>query len=157
MSSKTSIEDLIAFAKKERLSAEIVRNLYKYKQPYIKYSKPFNKKQYLETTILIVNGKAVRPTEADVAVCIKYLRDNDTLICRVTVESTVRKYLRGELEISPETKKVTNNQTKSDEEIDELIKQICAKRETIKEQEERKQELRDSIEQNKENNLNIGG
>ena len=60
--SKTSIEELIAFAKKQHMSADIIRKLYSYKNPYKLYKKPFNKTEYLKTTILTINGEEVRPT-----------------------------------------------------------------------------------------------
>ena len=99
-SSKTSIEELIEFAKKEKMSADVIRGLHKYKKPYAVYKKPFSKKQYLEGTILLIDGQEVRPTETDVDKCIEFLKANDSLICDKTVKDTVRKYLRGEIDVT---------------------------------------------------------
>lgn len=99
-SSKTSIEELIEFAKKEKMSADVIRGLYKYKKPYAIYKKPFSKKQYLEGTILLIDGQEVRPTETDVDKCVEFLKANDSLICDKTVRDTVRKYLRGEIDFT---------------------------------------------------------
>ena len=99
-SSKTSIEELIEFAKKEKMSADVIRGLHKYKKLYAVYKKPFSKKQYLEGTILLINGQEVRPTETDVDKCIEFLKANDSLICDKTVKDTVRKYLRGEIDVT---------------------------------------------------------
>ncbi len=100
MKSTTSIEDLITFAKKQHLPAEIVKELYKYKEEYRAYTTPFKKKAYLASTILVINGKEVKPTEQDVETCIRYLKENSALICNKTVKDTIRKYLKGELKIT---------------------------------------------------------
>ena len=98
--SKISIDDLIDFAKKEHMNADVVRGLYKYKKPYAIYKKTFSKKQYLESTILIISGQEVRPTEEDVDNCITYLKSKGSLICDKTVRDAVRGYLKGEIDIT---------------------------------------------------------
>lgn len=104
--SKTSIDDLIDFAKKEKMSADVIRGLYKYKKPYALYKKPFAKKQYLESTTLLIDGQEVRPTEGDVDKCIAYLKANNALISDKTVRDTVRKYLKGEVDITIKTEEL---------------------------------------------------
>lgn len=98
--SKLSIEDLIDFAKKQNMSSDIVRGLYKYKKLYVVYKKPFVKADYLKSTTLIIDGQQVRPTETDVDKCIEYLQANGSLICEKTVKDTVRGYLKGEIDIT---------------------------------------------------------
>ena len=100
MKSKTSIDDLITFAKKKGLSADVIRALYKYKKTYNAYKKPFSKKEYLNSTIFLIDGKEVRPTEQDVDMCIDYLKVNGSLICDKTVSETISKYKRGEVDIT---------------------------------------------------------
>lgn len=99
-SSKTSIRELIEFAKKQEMDAQIVRGLYKYVREYDEYTKSFSKKSYLEGTVLFINGREVRPTEDDVDKCIEYLKSKGSLIYKKGVENTIRKYLKGELSIS---------------------------------------------------------
>lgn len=52
--------------------------------------KPFIRADYLKSTILIINGQEVRPTEEDVDKCVEYLQVNGSLICDKTVRNTVR-------------------------------------------------------------------
>ena len=98
--SKTSIDDLIDFAKKEHMDADVIRGLYKYKKPYALYEKPFSKKQYLESTTLLIDGQEVKPSEEDVDKCVDYLTVMGALVCDKTVRDTVRKYLKGEIDIT---------------------------------------------------------
>ena len=98
MKSKTSIEDLRTFAKKEHLSADIIRGWYKYIKPYKTFTRPVKKKEYLETTFLIIDGEEIRPTEQEVDACIEYLKANGSLICDKTVRTTISQYKRGEIE-----------------------------------------------------------
>lgn len=98
--SKTSIDDLIIFAKKENMDADVIKGLYKYVKPYKSYKKPFAKVDYLKSTILIINGQEVKPTEEDVDKCVEYLQVNGSLICEKTVKDTVRGYLKGEIDIT---------------------------------------------------------
>ena len=84
----------------------------------------FIKADYLKSTILIINGQEVRPTEEDVDKCIKFLESTDSLICDKTVEETVRKYLKGELDIN-----IAGDESKED-----LISQIIEQQDKIKEQ-----------------------
>ena len=117
MKSKTSIEDLIVFAKKEHLPFDIIRGLYRFVRPYKTYTKPFNKKEYLSSTIIIINDKEVKPTEQDVDMCIDYLKENGFLICAKTVSDTVRKHLRGEIDITRRTEQAVQENTKTQLEI----------------------------------------
>ena len=126
MKSKTSIEELITFAKKEHLSSDTIRGLYKYKKPYRVYTRPFRKKEYLTSTIIIIDGKEVRPTEQDVDMCIEYLKTNGALLCAKNIEDLVRKHLRGEIDITQKGEETTKQ---------ELIKKIIEQQETIAEQE----------------------
>lgn len=98
--SKTSIDDLIVFAKKEHMDAEVIRGLYKHKKLYAAYKKPFAKADYLKSTTLIIDGQEVKPTEEDVDKCVEYLQVNGSLICDKTVRDTVRGYLKGEIDIT---------------------------------------------------------
>lgn len=98
--SKTSIDDLIDFAKKEHMDADVIRGLYKYKKPYALYEKPFSKKQYLESTTLLIDGQEVKPSEEDVDKCVDYLTVMGALVCDKTVRDIVRKYLKGEIDIT---------------------------------------------------------
>lgn len=123
--SKTSIDDLIIFAKKEEMSADVIRGLYKYKKPYDVYKKPFNKKEYLATQGYFINGQEVKPTEEDVDKCIEYLQVNGALICDKTVKDTVRQYLKGDLDIN----------IKDTEQKENLIETILGQQAKIKAQE----------------------
>ena len=100
LKSKTSIEDLIKFAKKENMSADIIRKLHRFVQPYKRYTRPFNKKEYLSSTILAIGDKEIKPTEQDVNKCIAYLKGQGLLICDKTVRTTIISYLKGELDIT---------------------------------------------------------
>lgn len=82
------------------MSADVIRGLYKYKKPYNAYKKPFSKKEYLSSTILLIDGEEVRPTEQDVDMCIDYLKVNGSLICDKTVRKTISQYKRGEVDIT---------------------------------------------------------
>ena len=126
--SKTSIDDLIDFAKKQHMDADVIRGLYKYKKPYTLYKKPFSKKQYLESTILLIDGQEVKPTEEDVDKCVGYLTAIGSLVCDKTVRDTVRKYLKGEIDITLKT--------------EELQEQIEENKSTIAENEE---EIKDTL------------
>ena len=65
------------------------RGLYKYIKPYKTFTRPFKKKEYLETTFLIIDGEEIRPTEQEVDACIEYLKANGSLICDKTVRTTI--------------------------------------------------------------------
>ena len=123
-SSKTSIEELIKFAKKENMSVDIIRGLQKYKKSYAIYKKPFSKKNYLESTILLIDGQEVKPTEEDVDKCVGYLKAKDSLICDKTVKDTVRKYLRGEIEVSIKDEEQHENYKESKTNITEYKSEI---------------------------------
>ena len=117
MKSKISLEDLIAFAKKEHFSADIVRGLYKYMNTYKTYTRPFKKKEYLENTILIINGEEIRPTEQEVDSCIEYLKENGTIICDKTVRTTISQYKRGKIDIKQRPEQYVEESTKTQLEI----------------------------------------
>ena len=133
--SKTSIDDLIIFAKKENMNADVIRGLYKHKKLYATYKKPFAKADYLKSITLIINGQEVKPTEEDVDKCVEYLQVKGSLICDKTVRDTVRGYLKGEINITikeaeleeqiEENKKIIseNEQKISDELVGVLIEQ----------------------------------
>lgn len=76
MKSKMSIEELIEFAKKDNLSADVIRGLRRFIKPYQVYTRPFSKKEYLFSTTLIIDEKEVKPTEQDVDMSIEYLKAN---------------------------------------------------------------------------------
>ena len=122
--SKTSIDDLIVFAKKENMSPDIVRGLYKYKKPYALYKKPFSKKQYLESTILLIDGQEVKPSEEDVDKCVGYLTAMGSLVCDKTVRDTVRKYLKGEIDITLKTEELQEQIEENKSTIAENEKEI---------------------------------
>lgn len=143
MKSKTSIEDLISFAKKEKLSSDIVKGLYKYRGAYKVYTVPFNKNEYLSSTILEINGEEVKPTEQDVDKCIEYLKANDSLVCNKTIRSTVLKYKRGEIDISEIGEKKENIESKESVDKQKLVKQILNKQKTIAEQQKEIKKLND--------------
>lgn len=127
LKSKYSIDELIMFAKRQNMDVNIVKKLYKFKKPYEAYKKPFNKEKYLKSTIVIVNGKEVRPTEQDVNESLKFLNENGAWFCDKTVKDTIRKYLRGELNIK---EKIEDDLRK-----EKLVKTILKKQNTIKAQE----------------------
>ena len=141
--SKTSIDDLINFAKKEHMDADVIRGLYKYKKPYALYKKPFSKKQYLESTILLIDGQEVKPTEEDVDKCVEYLTAMGSLVCDKIVKDTVRKYLKGEIDITLKTaelqEQIEENKStiaKNEEEIkDTLTEVVLSQQNRIKAQE----------------------
>lgn len=136
--SKTSIDDLIDFAKKEKMSADVIKGLYKYKKTYALYKKSFSKKQYLESTTLLIDGQEVKPTEENVDKCIAYLKANDALICDKTVRDTVRKFLKGEIDITIKSE--------NEEEIkDTLVEDVLAQQKKIKSQESKIADLKSQV------------
>ncbi len=92
MRTKMSIDELIEFAKKQNLSAKVIRGLYGKKKDYAQYSKKFNPKEYLEHTTLFINEQEIKPTKEDVDKCIEYLKENGRYICDKTVRETIRDY-----------------------------------------------------------------
>lgn len=123
MKSKTSIEDLITFAKKEHLSTEIIRGLYKYKSAYKTYTRPFKKKEYLETTLLIIDGEEIRPTEQEVDAYIEYLKANGSLICDKTVRTIISQYKRGKINITQRPKQAIEEKLESVEQLESNVTQ----------------------------------
>ena len=140
--SKTSIDDLIDFAKKEHMEAEVIRGLHKHKKLYAAYKKTFKKEEYLKSNILIIDGQEVRPSEEDVDKCMDYLKAEGALICDKTVKDTVRGYLRGEIDITIkedalEERIEENNAIISENEqkiADELVGTIIEQQDKIKSQ-----------------------
>ena len=122
MKSNMSIEELIVFAKKDNLSADVIRGLHRFVKPYQIYTRPFSKKEYLSSTTLVIDEKEVKPTEQDVDMCIQYLKSNGSLVCDKTVRDTVRKYLKGEIDITQKSEEATKQ---------ELIEKIVKQQETI--------------------------
>ena len=135
MKSKMSIVELIEFAKKNNLSADVIRGLHRFIKPYQIYTRPFSKKEYLSSTTLIIDEKAVKPTEQDVEMCIQYLKVNGSLVCDKTVRDTVRRYLSGEIDITQKSEEATKQ---------ELIKKIVKQQETIKGQQAEISRLKDT-------------
>ena len=115
MRANSSIEELIVFAKKQKMPSSTVKALYKYNEKYKVYKKPFDKKQYLNSISLMVNGEVVKPTEEDVDICVDFLKERGSLVCDRTVRDTILKYKRGEIVI-PNTKE---NETIEDEKQEE--------------------------------------
>ena len=148
--SKTTIDELISFAKKQKMSPDVVRGLYKRKTEYASFKQPFKKEEYLSQTTLIIDGKYVKPTEKDVDICITYLKLNGTYICKKTVQETIRSFLKGEIDISIDTEMVENKikeNTKIIAENDELIKDslikvVTGQQQIIKSQEIEIQDLK---------------
>lgn len=124
--SKTSIEDLITFAKKEHLSADIIRGLYRYIKPYKTYTRPFSKQEYLSSTTLIINDKEVKPTEQDVDMCIQYLKAHGSLVCDKTVRDTIRMYLKGEIDITQRSEVIEEDARTQLETLEEEQKDLQA-------------------------------
>mgnify|MGYP004596925501 FL=1 len=134
--SKYSIEELIEFAKRQHLSPDVIRGLHKLKQQYKLYTTPFNKKQYLKITAIMIDGKLVKPTEQDVDICINYLKKEGTRICDFTVQDIVRKYLRGKIEIPQENmSQNTTNKTEL-QRLEEEQKRLTEQLKDIKQLEE---------------------
>ena len=100
-------------------------------------------KQYLESTTLLINGQEVKPTEEDVDKCVGYLTAMGSLVCDKTVRDTVRKYLKGEIDINLKTEELQeqieeNESTiaENEEEIkDTLTKVVLSQQNRIKVQE----------------------
>jgi hypothetical protein len=133
--SKTSIDDLIIFAKKENMDADVIRGLYKYVKTYKSYKKPFAKTEYLKSTILIINGQEVKPTEEDVDKCVEYLKANGSLICDKTVRNTVRGYLKGEIDITIKEEDLEEQIEENEKKIsDELVRVLVEQQDKIKSQ-----------------------
>ena len=86
--------------KKNNLSADVIRGLRRFIKPYQVYTRPFSKKEYLFSTTLIIDEKEVKPTEQDVDMAIEYLKAKGSLVCDKTVNDTVRRYLKGEIDIT---------------------------------------------------------
>lgn len=99
LSHKTSLDDLIKFARKLKVNGSVIKKLYSLKGEYKALRKPFIREKYVGIVRIMVGNQYVAPTDEDVDGCIQYLRDNGRLVCGKTVKETVRGYLRGEIEI----------------------------------------------------------
>ena len=67
--------------------------------------------------------------------CIQYLKSNGSLVCDKTVRDTVRKYLKGEIDITQKSEEATKQ---------ELIEKIVKQQETIKGQQAEISRLKDT-------------
>ncbi len=150
MTSKTTIDELIDFAKKQKMSPDIIRGLNKQKPRYVAFKRPFKKEEYLAQTTLMIDGEYIKPTEKDVDMCLAYLKSNGYYICNKTVKDTIRGFLKGEIDITIDTEKV-KEQIKENAEIiaeneeqikDTLVEVIIGQQKQIKSQEEIKQDLK---------------
>ena len=108
--------------KKNNLSADVIRGLRRFIKPYQVYTRPFSKKEYLFSTTLIIDEKEVKPTEQDVDMAIEYLKAKGSLVCDKTVNDTVRRYLKGEIDITQRSEETVKQ---------ELIKKIVEQQKTI--------------------------
>lgn len=108
MTENVSIEKLITLAKKEHMSSAIIINLSKLIKKYKAYKKPFDKDDYIKSTLIKINGEFVRPTEKDVDLCLKYMQENNILISNYTAEVIILKYMRGQIDITKKTEKINN-------------------------------------------------
>ena len=143
MKSKTSISELIKFAKKEHMSPSIIRGLYRYEKQYKALKKPFNKEEYLQTVMIEVDGEYVKPTEKDVDDCVDYLKSNGSLVCEKTVRETISKYKRGELNITERLGQVEEGTKTQLETLEDAQKEL---QETLK----KAQQLENDVMQDKE-------
>ena len=139
---ETTIEELIRVAKDSLTPNEIrkIRSLNEeYKAKIIPFTDETKEKMLASLSIEMpgqehikdfTKRKYVKPTEEDIAICKNYLMEQGRLVCKSTMYETVRKYLRGELDLSGLTKEnVSNSRTQANEELIELLK----KQENVKE------------------------
>ena len=120
------------------MEADVIRGLYKYVKPYKSYKTPFAKTDYLKSTILIINGQEVKPTEEDVDKCVEYLKASGSLICDKTVRNTVK----GDIDITIKEEDL-EEQTAENKEIiseneqkisDELVRVLVEQQDKVKSQ-----------------------
>lgn len=150
MKSKTSINDLIIFARKEHLSDEIIKGLYKCKKPYEAYSKPFVTEEYLKSHYFVFDGEKVVPTESDVNLCMEYLNANGRLVCYKTVTETLRGYLKGDLDIRQRDGETLEEDTRTElETLEDEQKELQEKLVKVK-------QLEQEVTEKDENNKRIG-
>lgn len=62
-------------------------------------------KDYCEMTQIPVNGRYVHPTELDVEKTIKYLQKNNIELGKSIISQTLKKYLKGEIQLDQEEEK----------------------------------------------------
>lgn len=111
---KISLDELINFAKKQRMDRDTIVGLHNKRTEYNQHKKKFNKTQYLKEMVSI-NG--VKITEEMVDIVLKYLNDNDRLLSNKIVQEHIRKYANGELEI--DTKETAQDENKDAQEKSE--------------------------------------
>ena len=114
--SKTSIEDLITFAKQQKMENSIIRGLYIKKKEFEAYKKPFDKNFYIDSVEIMVNGEAVKPTEEDVDKCLAYMEACGKYVCDKTARAVIKSYIKGELDITiPENLDTENSRQEAEE------------------------------------------
>jgi len=124
---ETTLDTLIELAKRNRMSAEIIRGLYRKKGEYRQKKFKFYKWKYLRETTLIIDGKRVKPTEEDVDKCIEMLKERGhKLLYSKLVTDAIYEYVRLKIKNEPETAK-TQIQEKED-----MYQRLKAENEEIK-------------------------
>ena len=89
--STVSIDELISFANRIGMSADVVKGLHRQKALYKMYIKPFSKKKYLDSTIILVNEKPIKPTEQEVDKCIEFLKSKKEIISILKLQEDYKK------------------------------------------------------------------
>lgn len=113
---KISINELIDFAKKQKMGRDTIVGLYRKKAEYNQHKKLFNKSQYLKD-IVSINGVPVTGEMVDTV--LQYLKDNDRLLSNKIVQEHIRKYANGELEIDKKENTQDENTDKQEQETSE--------------------------------------
>ena len=135
---KINLDELIKFAKKANMQRNVIVSLYRQKAKYDRLIIPKKKENYLKHTTLLVDGKEIKPTSEDVDKVIEYLNQNKVYVCKHTVESTVRQYLKGEIVLQNNEEKQIKLQKKEEE------------KKKLEKEEEKIDELERLIKRNKE-------
>ena len=115
-----------------------IHEKYKNASPITEYLDNQNEENYLKHTTLLVDGKEIKPTSEDVDKVIEYLNQNEIYVCKHTVESTVRQYLKGEIVLLNNEEKQIKLQKKEEE------------KKKLEKEEEKIDELERLIKRNKE-------
>ena len=116
----TTLEVLIDFAKKQRMDASVIRALCSKRAEYAKKTKGFNPKKYLKSTVFVIDGKEIRPTEEDVRVCIEKLKEGHQLVYNDLVIKTIREYIIEKNSSGSEQEENKTELQKKDEKYQEL-------------------------------------
>ena len=103
---KITIEELIDFAKKQKMDKDIVLGLYKKKKEYYTYSTRFDKANYLKTKTTI-NGVLITGEIVDKVVA--YLKANNRLLSSKIVNDHIKAYANGQLKIGDEKTEENEN------------------------------------------------